>query len=227
MILYNLLLLASSSLTSDNAMRFLTDKSLVLKAIASHEIQATILWALRRRNQVNCFRLTAFCFSRSRGESEPLISTKENLLGFSIVTTTELGAISDPQKEKQRKRIKKIQHPREKAITWTGFFSFENWETVYVFALLLYWKQNPEIQMQGKGREASGFEKWDFSSQSHDSNMYWQTERKREWEVTLVLFGLSVNCEVLIKKENGKFLLLSLCGFNLKIQNQNRINISN
>lgn len=93
--LYNLpLYLGSSSPISDNATLFLIEEKVPRKAIASHEMQEKSLWALRRRTHVTCLVLAAFCFSWNTDDFESLISTKEMLLGFSIVTTTELGAIS-------------------------------------------------------------------------------------------------------------------------------------
>lgn len=74
-------------------MRFLTEVNTVLTVKAIHEKKNRALWALRRRTHVSCFGLAAFCFSGSNNESEALISTRGKLLCFSIVTTTELGAI--------------------------------------------------------------------------------------------------------------------------------------
>ena len=92
--LYNLpLFVGSSSFISDKAKRFLAATNTVHAPVASHERQARALWTFKRRTHVNCLGLAAFSFSGNMDVFEPVISTREKLLGFSIVSTTEPGAI--------------------------------------------------------------------------------------------------------------------------------------
>ena len=100
-ICFPLLLGSSSSFTflEEKAIRFLTEAK-------SHERAETTLWALRRRNHENCFGLMDFLLlSGNEDGSEPLISSKEKLSGFSIVTATEFGgAMNERERERERKR---------------------------------------------------------------------------------------------------------------------------
>lgn len=135
--LYNLpLYLGSSSPISDNATLFLIEEKVPRKAIASHEMQEKSLWALRRRTHVTCLVLAAFCFSWNTDDFESLISTKEMLLGFSIVTTTELGAISllgNQISEKIKNGVEK---------------KFELWDSTAIMPSYMTMEQNKKYPLQ-------------------------------------------------------------------------------
>lgn len=89
------LLFGSSSsfmFLAEKAIRFLTEAT-------SHERHEMTLWALRRRNHENCLGLMDLRLSGNEDGSEPLISSKEKLSGFSIVTATEFGAMNEEETE--------------------------------------------------------------------------------------------------------------------------------